>query len=239
LSLPAEHVAVLPNPVDRYQFRPRSRMLEQDGLIVFVGTVCEKKGVRQLIEAMPHILKAVPHARLWIVGRDSHDSATGCSFSAALRACCPPAVESRISFKGAIEHDSIPHLLAKAVVCAYPSQMEAMSIATVEAMSMAKAVVATHAGPGPELIHNGRSGLLCDPADPGSIAEQIVRLLLDPKLRRRLGDAARIRVTLDFAADVLVDRNVEFYGRCIDTFCRLVRRPEIHRLTSCHSSADE
>ncbi len=64
LGLGGRRIEILPNCVDTEMFRPREEVREQDGLIVFAGTVCEKKGIRQLVEAMPAILAACPGARL-------------------------------------------------------------------------------------------------------------------------------------------------------------------------------
>ncbi|MEK7833365.1 MAG: glycosyltransferase family 4 protein, partial [Acidobacteriota bacterium] len=82
-------IEILPNPVDTLRFQPQSPELEEDGLILFAGTVCEKKGVRQLVQAMPKIVAAVPNARLCIAGRDWHDPQTGESFIEKLRRMIP------------------------------------------------------------------------------------------------------------------------------------------------------
>jgi glycosyltransferase involved in cell wall biosynthesis len=68
LSLQGRAIEILPNPVDTERFQPLPHVPERPGLIVFVGTVCEKKGVRQLVQAMPQIVAAVPQARLWVCG---------------------------------------------------------------------------------------------------------------------------------------------------------------------------
>jgi glycosyltransferase involved in cell wall biosynthesis len=211
LGLRDRSIEVLYNPVDVAVFQPRPSVPEDDDRILFVGTVCEKKGIRQLTEAMPDIVRAVPSAQLWVVGRDTVDQRSRQSFTAALQASIPPFLTGRIIFKGPVPHATLSDVLATAAVCVYPSHMEALPIAWLEGLAMGKAVVASETGPGPEVIEDGVSGLLCNPHDPSSIAAQVIRLLQDCRLRRTLGVAARRRALEQFAIEPLLDRNETFY----------------------------
>ena len=214
LQLGDRPIAILPNPVDTSRFSPQPSNLEEDGLILFAGTVCEKKGVRQLVQAMPQILAAVPDARLWVAGRDWHDPVTGESFTEKLRQMIPAEISDRIVFHGMIAHSELPRMMAQASICVYPSHMEAMPLAWLEGLAMGKALVASKTGPGPEAIEDGVSGLLCDPHNPASIAEKLILLLQDRNLRRNLGLQARQRAVNLFSVETLVSRNREFYARC-------------------------
>jgi glycosyltransferase involved in cell wall biosynthesis len=214
LGLHRRPIEVLPNPVDVARFRPASSAAEEQGLIVFVGTMCEKKGVRQLLQAMPQIVAAVPSARLMMVGRDTLDPATG-SFVARLRGLMDEQLRDRVVFRGPVPNAELPNVLARASVCAYPSHMEALPLAWLEGMAMGKAVVASQTGPGSEVIESRVSGLLCNPHDPSSIASSIITLLDSKGLRRSMGDAARARVLERFSADVLIPRNEAFYRQCL------------------------
>lgn len=214
LHLGEQPIEILPNPVDTERFRPQPEIAEQEGLLFFAGTVCEKKGIRQLVQAMPQIVAAAPHARLWIAGRDWHDPQTGASFSEKLRGMIPPALTDRIEFKGAVAHAELPQMMARASICVYPSHMEAMPLAWLEGLAMGKAVVASETGPGPEAIEDGVSGRLCNPHDPAALAETIIPLLRDGALRQRLGAQARLRALNKFSVTALAERNEDFYRRC-------------------------
>lgn len=213
LQLNGHRIEILPNPVDVEMFQPHPEIAEEPGLILFVGTVCEKKGVRQLVQAMPKIVAAAPHARLWLAGRDWHDPQTGASYIGMLRGLIPVELTERIVFKGPVEHAQLPELLAQAAVCVYPSHMEALPLAWLEGLAMGKAVVASHTGPGPEVIVDRESGLLCNPHEPGSIAEKIIELLNNDALRQQFGQQARRRAVEHFSIESLVGRNEEFYLR--------------------------
>jgi glycosyltransferase involved in cell wall biosynthesis len=215
LSLDGRPIEILPNSVNTSLFRPMPAEPETEGLILFVGRVVEKKGVRQLIQAMPQIIAAVPHARLWIFGGDGRDPTTGRSLTDLLQGLVSPGYRDRIVFKGTIENSQLPALIARAQVCVYPSHMEAQGIVILEGMAMGKPVVASRTGPGPELVKDGVSGLLCDPFDPVSIADKVITLLRDKGLRQRLGAQASRNVGEHFSTAVLVGRNEEFYDRCL------------------------
>ncbi len=216
LKLGDRPIEILPNPVDTERFKPRPEIHEEDGLIVFTGTLCEKKGVRQLIQAFPRIVAEIPWARMLIIGRDSIDPLSGSSFKSLLKKSVQPALRPRVEFSDFIENGLLPETLAKASVCVYPSHMEAQGIAIVESMAMGKAVVASQIGPGPEVVENDISGLLCDPHNPDSIAMKLINLLKDTSLRRQIGARARLRAVSKFSAETLVSRNADFYQRCVE-----------------------
>src|SRR6266498_3728356 len=125
LRLKDRPVEILPNPVDVRAFAPQPGVSEKPGLIVFVGTVCEKKGIRQLVLAMPQIISAIPHAHLVVAGRDWKDPKTGVSFTESLRKIVSAPVLQRISFAGSCSKTNLAGLLAEAQVCVFPSHMEA------------------------------------------------------------------------------------------------------------------
>jgi glycosyltransferase involved in cell wall biosynthesis len=216
LGLGGVPIEVLPNPVDTATFCPRERTRERPDTILFVGTLCEKKGIRQLIQAMPAIVAAVPSAQLEVVGPDRVDPTTGQSFRELLDPLVTPALRPHVVFSGPVENHAIPDRIAAASVCVYPSHMEACPVAWLEAMAMRKAIVASATGPGPEILDDGVSGLLCDPHDPASIASRVIALLQDSDLRARLAAAAYRRVIELYAIDVIVERNVAFYQRCVE-----------------------
>lgn len=214
-ALNGADITVIPNPVDLSRFAPPADVREEDGCILFVGTVCEKKGVRQLVEAMPRIVARHPAARLRIVGPDWRDPVTGASYTASLAASVPAELKPHIEFVGPILNAELPPVLAAAQVAVYPSHMEAHPVAWLEGMAMGKAIVASRTGPGPEVIEDGVSGLLCDPHDPAAIADAVIRLLDDTALRRRLGVAAREYALGHFSPPELAERNERFYHACV------------------------
>ena len=215
LGLRHRPFTVIHNCVDLKLFNAESGPAEQEGLIVFAGTLVEKKGIRQLVEAMDQVAKACPHARLAIYGADTIDPLTGGSYRKTLEASLTPLASKHVDFLGRVERERLPGILAQASICCYPSHMEAMPIAWIEGMAMGKPVLASSLGPGPEVITDGTDGLLVDCRESQPIAEALIRLLHDSGLRQRLGKAARRRAVADYGLDLHVQRNLDFYRAVI------------------------
>ena len=94
--------------------------------------------------------------------------------------------------------DDVMELLDATDVLVHPSRTEAFPTALLEAMAARVPVVATAVGGIPEIVADGRTGLLVDaPPDAGRFADAVLSLAADPDLRRRLGEActakARVR----------------------------------------------
>ena len=215
LRLGDRPIEIIPHPVDTTIFRPRPEIAVEKGLLVFTGTLCEKKGIRQLTQAMPAIVEACPGAHLLAIGRDSRDRRTGASFRQRLIETIPDGVRDRIVLADAVEQSSLPEVLARAQVCVFPSHMETVGNVNLEAMAMGRPIVSSSRGPGPEVIEDGTTGLLCDPHAAGSIATAVIRLLIDGALAERLGSAARARAEEVHALPVVARRNEAFFERCI------------------------
>jgi glycosyltransferase involved in cell wall biosynthesis len=215
LDLGDRPIEVLHNAVNVEHFRPRPEIAEERGLIVFAGTVCEKKGIRQLVQAMPLIVEAVPEAHLCVAGRDTVDTENGSSFSAQLGAMIPSEIKGHVQFRGHLDHAGMPDLLARAEVLVYPSHMESIGIALIEGLAMGKGLVIGDRGPAREVLEHGVSGLLCDPYSPVSIARAVISLLKDPAWRTRMGGQARQRAVELFSLEKVVERNEAFYRHCL------------------------
>lgn len=214
---PSVPIHVLTNSIETDVFRPLPSIEEELGLVVFWGTLVEKKGIFQLVEAMKEVAQQVSNARLWIIGRDRRDPVSGQMSSDKLRNLIrAKGLDASVSLKGGVDRLELPAILSKAQVVALPSHMEAMPVAWLEAMAMGKAIVASRTGPGPELIDDGVTGLLCDPYDPSSIAQQIIRLLKDPELRASLGREARKVAVERYSLDKLAKKNEEFYRHVLE-----------------------
>jgi glycosyltransferase involved in cell wall biosynthesis len=92
-----------------------------------------------------------------------------------------------------------------------PSLWEAMSVAVLEAMAAGKPVVATRVGENPEILEDGVEGLLVDPKDIDGMAAALRRLVDNPALRQRLGQAAALTVSRRFTVDQMARTYEQLY----------------------------
>ncbi len=202
------------NPVDLLKFHSADPKKAIRGRIFFGGTVCEKKGVRQLILAMPLIREEVSEAHLVIAGRD-WKFPDGSSYIDWIQQFIKERDRESISFLGSVDNNQIPALIEASEVCVFPSHMEAMPLAWLEVLAMGKAFVASRTGPGSEIIRDGETGLLCDPLNPRNIADKTLQILKNPSLGLKLGSEARKDVARRFSIEMIVKQNIEFYKTLI------------------------
>jgi glycosyltransferase involved in cell wall biosynthesis len=201
--------SVIYNPVNTERFKPTAKP-PVPGRIIFVGTVCEKKGVRQLVLGFPKVAAQFPNAHLHIVGRDWYFP-DGSSYIERLKRQIPEIIKDRVVFVGRVPAMDIPEIIAEAEVLAYPSHMEAHPLAWLEALAMGKAFVGSNTGPGPEVVNDKIDGLLADPHNPDDIADKILCLLGDKDYAARLGKQARETVVSRFGVDKVIFDNIQFY----------------------------
>jgi len=164
------------------------RILGVPGDVALLGTVgrlAEQKGQAWLIRALPAIRLAVPDARLMIAG------------DGPLRAALEDEA-ARAGVGGAVtllgHRSDVATLLAAIDLFVLPSLWEGLPVALLEAMAMARPIVAARAVGIEETVDDGVEGLLVPPRDAAALAAAAVRVLQDTPLGRRLGEAGRRRV---------------------------------------------
>lgn len=198
------------NSINVNKFPKSNPLKTQKHLLLFVGTVCEKKGIRQLVLAMPKIKASYPKIKLAIVGRDWFFP-NGDSYIEYLKTFISEEVKDNIEIVGPISHDKVSNLIEKAEICVFPSHMEAMPIAWLESLLMGKPTIVGDIGPAKEAIIENETGLLVNPYEPDDIADKILLLLDNPERGLLLGDNARNDILKRFNQDYIVKENVEYY----------------------------
>jgi glycosyltransferase involved in cell wall biosynthesis len=100
-------------------------------------------------------------------------------------------------------------------VFAMPSFEEPFGVVFLEAMAMAKPVIAVNNGGTPEVVANGETGLLSPAWDVTCLAENIIRLLRDADLRKSMGERGRQRVLEQFTPQRMAREVGEVYQRVL------------------------
>jgi glycosyltransferase involved in cell wall biosynthesis len=169
-----------------------------------VANLFSRKGYDVMLQALPTIVAAFPSVHYLIVG--SGDAAYEESIRSLVKTL---GQESHVQFAGF--QDSVYPYLAAMDVYVHPALMEGFGIAVLEAMAMRKPVVATTTGGLPEIVQDGETGLLVPPGNQDALAQAVKRLLRDPALCRKLGDAGRDRVASMFTVDAMMANLVKGY----------------------------
>ena len=152
--------------------------------VLFIGRLAHVKGVRVLLEAFAKCRAHHPRARLRLVG-DGPDQAALRDRAAAL------GLSAHIEFAGQLGEDEVAEALAGADMLVLPSFAEGVPVVLMEAMASRLPVIATRVGGVAELVEDGVNGLLVAPGDVAGLICAMERLLRDPDLRRRMGQAGR------------------------------------------------
>jgi len=181
--------------------------------IVFtVGRHVHYKGFDVLLRAMADI------DALLIIG------GTGPLTADLKRQAAASGLQDRVLFAGYVPDEELVAFYDACDVFTMPStnRGEAFGLVQLEAMHLGKPVVSTRLGTGVEFVNvEGETGLLVPPGDVSALRGAIQRLLADPELRRRLGDAGRARVASTFSVAQMVQGTLDVY--------RSVLRPEAER----------
>jgi sugar transferase (PEP-CTERM/EpsH1 system associated) len=215
-----DQVSQIYNGVDNIRFRPAQTPRAPfgppgfygDGCIIIgsVGRMAEVKDYPNLVLAFISLLELVPtqreRMRLLIVGE-------GESRSKCMDLLKQHGADSLAWFPG--ERADIPELMAAMDIFVLPSLGEGISNTILEAMATGLPVIATKVGGNLELVHEGKTGFLVPPADPGAMAEAMLRYVSNPDLRHRHGQAARDFIDRQFSMDAMTQGYLSVYDRVL------------------------
>jgi glycosyltransferase involved in cell wall biosynthesis len=176
-------------------------------LIAMVARLVGDKRHVDAFEAMSRVLVELPEARMLVVG----DGELRGELEAEAARLTP---ERTVVFAG--RREDVPAILDAADVLAVASIREGMPHSILEAMAAGTPVVATSVAGIPEMIEDGRHGLLVPARAPSELAGAILRALSDPDLASRLAAEARQRVAGEFSLTTMIDRVEECFAAEID-----------------------
>ncbi len=208
-------VRVVYNGVDLARYTPREPSSEARAawgvpaaapLVMSVGRFVAYKGYHDLIDAAAVMHRDRPDAHWVLVGDGELKSAL--TAQAAER-----GLEKHVHVIG--WRDDVPELLSHCDLFVLPSHGEHFGRVVIEAMAMAKPVVATAAGGVPEIVQDGETGLLVAPADPAALSRAMSKLVHDRAMAQRMGRAGRRRVEERFTLEGHVREMERIYAECI------------------------
>jgi D-inositol-3-phosphate glycosyltransferase len=209
--IPQDRISVIPIGTDMKRFDPnlynRETTRNQFGIpqekivIGVLGRIDPQKGQEEFIQAIPLLLEHRNDLHFVITG-DETEGQQG--FKKTLEDMSHKlGVHNYIQFLP-FTH-AVPEFISALDIFVLPSHTETFGFVLVEAMAMGKAIVATNSGGVPEIITDGSTGLLIPPQNVPALAEAILKLLKDQRLRSSFSSEAR--------ADALKRFDI---ARCVD-----------------------
>lgn len=210
LGRSSSKIAYIPNGIDIAGVVPGPK--SQPPVLVFVGTVCERKGLLDLRDALLQLQRNGSNSsdtlQAVIVGDAKQE---GPGVFERIREAFYEVRLTNVEFRGPLDRTEILRLLARASIFCLPSHWEGLPLSLLEAMAAGTAAVATRVGEVPTMLDHGRSGFLVEPGDVAGLAGAIEELVRDAGLRERLGHAARKRAETAYGYDKTVTQIYNLY----------------------------
>ena len=173
-------------------------------LVLYTGRFVERKGVRELLEAIPQVLERAPHTRFVLAGGHRH-----CSGEDMARYWLPVGFEpsrAQVYFTGWLSPTQLAQWYGQADVLVVPSWYEPFGMVVLEGMLYGLPIAAAAVGGPAEILEHERTGLLFPPRDAAALAHALIRLVEAPPLRQCLGQAAAREVRRTWLYPRVVER---------------------------------
>jgi glycogen(starch) synthase len=217
LHLEDQRVAVLPHGME-----DRSKRIsrddgasafgnEKDVTVLYAGRFEGRKGTDVLLAAIPELCEKYPFARFVLAGEDRmlpDGSTLGEDFR---QRHVGSKFLDRVVFAGEVSGAQLESHLQVCDIFVAPSRYESFGLVFLEAMMFGKPVVGCRAGGMSEVIDEGVTGLLAEPADVASLVSAVGVLLGNSTARREFGQAGRERYLRLYTREALIERTLKFY----------------------------
>jgi len=203
-------------PVDTNKFHPDYNVVKyrkefnlkpDEKVVGIVAHINPAKGYEYFVPAVKLIKDKFPNIKFLVVGKRLETQKDYWQRIQALIA----KFELEKDFILTGERVDIPELMNLMDVFVLPSVSESFSRAAAEAMACTKPVVATRVGGVPEVVEDGKTGILVPPKDPKAIAEAVLYLLNHPEKAKEMGLKGRQRVIELFDTEKCVQKHKELY----------------------------
>ena len=218
LRLDRKRVTVIPNGVSPSDFTP-SPLPDREGrvpVLLYIGTLADWQGLEVLIRALPRIIEQQA-VRLHIVGRGRSRQR-----KLLLKQVRKLGLEENVIVQPAVPHHDVPALIAESDICIAPLGLNdrnvtqgACPIKVLEYMASARPLAASNMPIVRELIREDVDALLFSPNDPEDLARQVLALLNDYDLAKRLAHSASQRALTKFTWHEAQKKLIKVYDKLL------------------------
>jgi alpha-maltose-1-phosphate synthase len=205
----ANSIPIGPHNVDAFLLHRRPDLKKGGPVVMFFGRILENKGLEYLIKAEPLISAAVPDVKIVIAGAgDAMGRYTAMMVNR----------ERFVLYHHHIPYDEGAILFQRCSLVVLPYTEASQSGVVSTAYGFSKPVVVTDVGSVPEIVDDGKTGLIVPPRDHVALAEAIVRLLKNPALAQRMGENGHRKLYSDLPWYNVVRQTTVIYHRAIEMF---------------------
>jgi len=199
--------------VSKINIKERLNLPLDTKLVLAVGVNRERKGYPYLIQAMKKVILKQPNARMMIVGRGTKD---------LLPLVEKAELKEFIFLLDDISDEEKFSFYTDSDVFVSPSLMEAFGIATLEAMAACLPIVATNIPGSEDLVTNHINGFLIPPESSEALAEKIILLLKDERLRKTMGKKS-FEISRQYDWKIITKKYIEVYEQMLQRYKRYMK----------------
>ncbi|MBS7281185.1 MAG: glycosyltransferase family 4 protein [Candidatus Freyarchaeota archaeon] len=192
-----EKIFVIPNGVDSDFFKPSS--LKDSNLITWVGRLVPEKGLVYLLHAMREIVRVHPDVKLVVIGGGPLETRL-------VKLADELGLSGNVRFVGSVGRVDVVRFLSRSSVFVFPSLREGLPLSVLEAMACGVPIVGSDIPGVNGLVKHGYNGLLVPPKDSGLLAQAVLTLLTDDKLRMVMGVNARRIIVDKYSWDKVIQK---------------------------------
>lgn len=205
-------IDIIPHGVDIQRFTPqisneidlKKKLGIQGPIILSVQRLHSRKGLNYLIDAIPIVLEKIPSTQFIIVGKGPEKT----NLENKIKNL---GIENNVKLVGFVIDSELPMYYAYCNLFVLHSIYEAFGIVLLEAMASKKPVISTMVGGIPEVVQNGKSGILVPPKNATALATAIIKLLSDSKRAKEMGQYGRKLTEIEFNWDIIAKKYLEMY----------------------------
>ena len=179
---------------------------EKDVFVLFVGRLIKMKGTEYLIEAVKNLIPEYSDLKLVIVG----DGDARGEYARMVS-----SIRENVIFTGYYRGD-LYRFMCAADIIVMPSLCEGCPNVLLEAMACGTPVIASRVGAVPDVIQNGKTGILTKPKDVGGIVNALKKLMDNPLLAKEMGEAGRKRMEEEYSWEIICKKIEDAYEKVIE-----------------------
>jgi glycogen synthase len=187
--------------------RRQTMLTRKAPLVMYSGRFVARKGIQELLKAIPLVLAQAPDTQFVLVG----GYGGGAEIERAWMADELRPYQSHVHFTGWLAPAQVADWYRAADILVVPSWYEPFGMVILEGMLHGLALAAANIGGPSEIIEHNRTGLLFEPQDVDSLSDALLRLVQNPALRRKLGKAAAEQVRDKWLWSSVVEQFREVY----------------------------
>lgn len=202
-------IKVIPHGDYEFFTRFNKKNIDEENSILLFGRILKYKGLEYLLRSIPIIIREIPDIKITIAGKGDLSDYT------ELIEKNSPYLKIYNTF---IKDQNVAELFQRSKLVVLPYIEASQSGIIHIAYAFRKPVIATNVGALPEVVDSGKTGLLIPPKDVDALAQAIIKLLKNDKLRNEMGENAYKKMKNEMSWDKIAEKTIDVYKEAIKLY---------------------